>query len=143
MVLYAAPACAASLNNRPPAGAGGRLVLSRPGRSVARTRLLVLVGDVLELGIDDMIAATLGSMALVRGRSRTGVARGTRPTGLALRLQRLVHRLAELHRRLAERVGLVLDVLDILGLQGFLQPLERTLDLGLLGRAHLVAEVLQ
>src|SRR5476651_2699402 len=98
--------------------------------SVAGARLLVLVRDVLELGIDDFLA-----LCLVRGfRSAGG------PAG-RFGLLRLVHRLAQLHRGLGERVGLVLDVLDILALQRGLEGLKRAFDRRLLGRFDLVAEL--
>src|SRR5476651_364222 len=111
--------------------------LSSGSGSVAGARLLVLVCDVLELGVDDFLALRLVGCL----RSAGGTA--SRGACSCLGLLRLVHRLAQLHRGLGEDVGLVLDVLDVLGLQRGFQPLERRLDLGLLGGRNLVTEFLE
>src|SRR5579872_2931159 len=76
--------------------------------TAALGRLLVLVVvDLGELRVDDVILGwTLGGIAL----------------GL------LVHRLAQLHRGLCQRIGLGLDRLGVLALERLLQVADRILD---------------
>src|SRR5476651_1248592 len=109
--------------------------LSSGSGSVAGARLLVLVCDVLELGVDDFLA-----LRLVRSFRSAGGTAG-RGACSCLGLLCLVHRLAQLHRGLGEDVGLVLDVLDVLALQRGLEGLKRAFDRRLLGRFDLVAEL--
>src|SRR5471032_1895320 len=72
-------------------------------RSVLRRAALLVVVDLLEIGVDHLVvrlAAGRGTAA----RPAAALAR-TAWAGLAGALLRLVHRLAELHRELAERLG--------------------------------------
>src|SRR5689334_9343528 len=105
MTRYAAPTFRLPFNNSASRRSGRPLSLVLYTGS-ARACLLVLIGDVLELGIDDLLV--LRTVRGAPGRIAGG------PAGLPFGLLRLVHRLAQLHRRLGERVGLGLDVLDIL-----------------------------
>src|SRR5471030_2808646 len=113
--------------------------LSSGSGSVAGARLLVLVCDVLELGVDDFLA--LRPMGVIRRGFRSAGGTAGRGACSCLGLLRLVHRLAKLHRGLGEDVGLVLDVLDVLALQRGLEGLKRAFDRRLLGRFDLVAEL--
>src|SRR6185312_6362203 len=54
-------------------------------------------------------------------------------------LLRLVHRLAQLHRRLRQGLRLLLDIVGIVALQRFLQRRDRVLDGGAFARIDLVA----
>src|SRR4029077_12135628 len=116
----------------------GRPVCLRSCSGSAGARLLVLVGDVLELGVDDLVV-----LRLVRAAAGLAATRARPCTSLRVSLLGFVHRLAELHRRLGEVVRLGLDLLGILAGQRRLQRLEGPFDRGLLGRTDLVAELLE
>src|SRR5580658_6278404 len=95
-------------------------------------RLLLLFVDFLELGVDDLVIL----------RTATGM-RPTVPTWrwrlLRLRLLGLVHRLADLHRRLAEPVRGTLERLHIGPFHRRFHRRDRRLGLALLLGADLVA----
>src|SRR5580700_4875295 len=75
-----------------------------PVRS-SRFLVLLVVVDFSELGVDDIVLLGFGTAAAI----------ATTAAGLLLGL--LVHRLAELHRRLRQRVGLRGDRLRVATLQ--------------------------
>ena len=88
-----------------------------------RLLVLLVVVHLGELGVDDVF---------LRGRGRRASAR--RPVG-----RLLVHRLAELHRSLRQRVGLGRDRFGVVALQGFLEVGHGVLDRATLGVADLGA----
>src|SRR5688572_22046398 len=95
--------------------------------------VLLVVVDLGELRVDDIV--------LGRAGLRTGIAAartGAAGTGLIL-LRLRVHRLAELHRGLRERIGLGRDLLGVVALDGFLRGGERVLDRTAFGLADLGA----
>ena len=114
--------------SRPPACAGGRLLRSWTSGDQPEPVFLFL-----SVTSSNSASTTFSPFAsFAAAPARAGPRAGTR---LRVGLLGLVHRLAELHRGLGQRVGLGLDRLDVLACQRRLQPFERTLDLGLLGGA--------
>src|SRR5580700_2551371 len=103
-----------------------RLVAASNDQS-SRFFVLLVVVDLGELGIDDIVLLGFG----------TAAAFAIAAAGLLLGL--LVHRLAELHRRLGQCVGLGRDSLRIGALQGFLEVGQGGLDGASLGLADLGA----
>src|SRR5580700_8368513 len=97
---------------------------NNPVRS-SRFLVLLVVVDLGELGIDDIVLRGFGTAAAFAA------------AGLLLGL--LVHRLAELHRRLGQCVGLGRDGFRIGALQGFLEVGQGGLDGAPLGLANLGA----
>src|SRR5208282_6883826 len=91
----------------------------------SRFLVLLVVVDLGELGIDDVVLLAVGCTAVAVARLLLG--------GL------LVHRLAELHRGLCQRVGLGRDRGCIVALQGFLEVGHGVLDRATLGLADLRA----
>src|SRR5580700_348099 len=87
-----------------------RLVAASNDRS-SRFLVLLVVVDLGELGIDDIVFLGLGTAGAFAAAAAAGLLLG----GL------LVHRLAELHRRLGQGIGLGGDRLGIIALQGFLE----------------------
>src|SRR5260370_42542436 len=93
------------------------------------------------MGVDDLVMAGLawgaarGAAAIRGSGARAGGA-------LAGRRLRLVHRLAELHRELGERIGLGGDRAGIVAAGDGAQLGDRRLDRGLVGGGHLVAALL-
>src|SRR5262249_19117185 len=83
--------------------------------SRSSSRLLLVVVDLGVLGVDHIIL--LGATRLAARR---------RPAGAFL--LRLVHRLAELHGRLQQRIGLRLDGFRIVALESLLEVREPVLD---------------
>src|SRR3954452_8619392 len=94
-------------------------------------RLLAVVVDLLELGVDHTVAALL---------PRLLTARGSTPGRLGLGL---VHGLAKLHGDLRQGIGLGLDRLGILALKHTLEIGHRLFDRRLVGSGHLVAVFLE
>src|SRR5712692_8321436 len=90
-------------------------------RRSSRLLVLLVVVDLGELRVDDVFLLAAGAIAA--GSSTAGTAR---PALAFLRL--LVHRLAELHRGLCERVGLGGDRGRVVALQGLLEVGDRVLD---------------
>src|SRR6185437_6853841 len=95
----------------PQAGEGVRSGVPSP----LRRFMLLLVVDFLEIGVDHLVVArpvTAGALAaarsVIRGAAVAGPGSGPARSG-RLGLAGLVHRLAELHREGAERLGLGLD----------------------------------
>src|SRR6185369_9670167 len=103
--------------------------------SVTRSLTRFLVLHFGELGVDHV--------ALVLLAGRLGLARGLALRLLLLGLLRGIHLLAELLRRLAERLQLCLDLGLVLRLERALGVLHRGLDLFLLAGVELVAVVLE
>src|SRR5580704_13573395 len=101
-----------------------RLVAASNDRS-SRFLVLLVVVDLGELGINDIVLLGFGTAFAFAA------------AGLLLGL--LVHRLAELHRRLGQGVGLGRDRLRIGALQGFLEVGQGGLDGAPLGFADLGA----
>src|SRR5204863_8731835 len=100
-------------------------------RRRAESSALVLVVDLGEFRIDDLL------FGLAFGRAR---AFGLAPAGsLGLGLLRFVHRLAELHRRLGQRRGLLLHFVGITAFNGSLGVRDRGFDLRLDAGVDLVA----
>src|ERR1043166_488300 len=87
-----------------------------------RFLVLLVVVDLGELRVDDVL---LGAATRAAGAARAAVSAGAALRGL---FGLLVHRLAELHRSLRERIGLGLDRLGVVALHGLLQVGERVLD---------------
>src|SRR5262245_3131737 len=82
-----------------------------------RLLVLLVVVDLGELRVDDVLL--LAGRAIAAG---SGAAGTTGAAGAALAFLRLlVHRFAELHRGLRERVGLGGDSRRIVALEGFLE----------------------
>src|ERR1700730_7439497 len=102
-----------------------RLAATSNDRS-SRFLVLLVVVDFGELGIDDIVLRGFGTAAAFAAAAR-------------LLLGLLVHRLAELHRRLGQCVGLGRDDFRIGTLQGFLEVGQGGLDGAPLGLANLGA----
>src|SRR5215204_738163 len=110
--------------------------------SLSGTALLLIV-DFLEIGVNDLVVAGAAAASSAGARPRaagTGPGAALRPAGFLLRL---VHRLAELHRDLGQRLGLGLDLLDVLAAEHVLQGLDRALHGLSVGCGELVARLLQ
>src|SRR5271169_790089 len=80
---------------------------------LSRFLVLFVVVNFRELGVDDVLL-----LAFRAGALRTGTLGVTARRRLGLLL---IHRLAELHRSLRQRVGLRRDRLGVIALQGFLE----------------------
>src|SRR5258708_10752023 len=112
---------------------GNPIPVSRRPFSGLRRALLLVVVDFGELGVHDIVVR-LGRVPRAVGRSiRLGRAF----------LLRLVHRLAELHRSLRQRLGLGLDALDVVGLDRFLQRGDGIFDVGPFCRVDVAAMLAQ
>src|SRR5260370_9060901 len=102
--------------------------------------MLLRVVDFLEIGVAPLVVARLAVTAGRGAIARTGTgARAGRAVAAGRRRLRLVHRLAELHRELGERIGLGDDRGGVLTGGGGAQFGDRRLDRALLGFRHLVA----
>src|SRR5690606_9283335 len=101
-------------------------------RAPAIAPALVVVVDLRELGVDDLLVARL---AVAPGGA--GARRGRRLLLL------LVERLAELHRRLGQRLGLGLDRVGVAAVERGAGLGDRAFDLGLQRRVDLVAMLLE
>src|SRR6202051_3634260 len=116
----------------PPVWRGGvlicRLVAASNDRS-SRFLVLLVVVDLGELGIDDIVLLGFGTAA--------AFAAAAAAAGLLLGL--LVHRLAELHRRLGQCVGLGGDGVRVGALQGLLEIGQGGLDCAPVGLADFCA----
>src|SRR5712691_9134156 len=88
-----------------------------------RLLVLLVVVDLGELRVDDVLLGTTAGRA--PRAARAAVSAGAALRGL---FGLLVHRLAELHRGLRERIGLGLDRLGVVALYGLLQVGEGVLD---------------
>src|SRR4029077_11789038 len=111
-----------------------------------RRFVLLLVVDFLEIGVDHLVVrlAARGARAGTGTPTSPGAAGGAAAVtgmGVARRLGLLVHRLAELHRKLGERLGLGGDRRDVVAGQHLAQFRDRRLERRLLGSRHLVAAV--
>src|SRR5215470_4101865 len=102
-------------------GIDGSIATAQPASG--RLFVLLVVVDLGELRVDNVLVLAAG--ALTAGCA-VGTTRAARRRGLFLRL--LVHRLAELHRSLRQRVGLGRDRLGVGALQGLLEVGQRVLD---------------
>src|SRR5262245_39602826 len=88
-----------------------------------RLFVLLVVVDLGELRVDDVLVLAAGTLA-AGSAARTAGTIGT-AAGRRLFLRLLVHRLAELHRSLRQRIGLGRDRLRVGALQGLLEIGER------------------
>src|SRR3982750_2408686 len=102
----------------------------------AETSARLLVFDLGELGVDDVLV-------FLAGFARRAAARLLLAGALRPRLLLRGHLLAELLRRLRERLALRLDLVLVLRLEDAFRVLDRRLDLFLLGGVDLVAVLLQ
>src|SRR5262249_27296073 len=106
--------------------APGGLVAIENGIAKASPRLgrlfvLLVVVDLGEFRVDDVLVLAAGAIAAGRSAARTARRRGTF-------LSLLVHRLAELHRGLRQRIGLGRDRRGVVALERFLEVGHRILD---------------
>src|SRR5207302_7477957 len=114
-----------------------RRVASTQGRRErARSSCGLAASDLLELGVDDVLAAALTRRRLAAAVVAFGAAR---PRGT----RRGVHRLADLLQAALEVVVGTLDGVLVAGGDGVAHRLDLALDVGADIRRHLVAGVLQ
>src|SRR5262245_18443637 len=104
-------------------GIDGSIATAQPASG--RLFVLLVVVDLGELRVDDVLVLAAGTLAPGSAARTARTARAAR-SGLFLRL--LVHRLAQLHRSLRQRIGLGRDRLRVGALQGLLEIGERVLD---------------
>ena len=101
--------------------------------------LLVVVNDGVVRVVVLLAVAALGAVAALAVRVTARVCARL----AALRVGLLVHLLAELVEHLRQRLGRGLDGCGVAALEGLLELVELALDLGLLGRVDLVAQLLE
>src|SRR5438105_4484235 len=103
-----------------------------------RGAALLVVVDLLEIRVDDLVAAAARTARGWSAGGRTAVA-----TAGLLRLLRLVERLADFHRGLCQGLGLGLDLPGVVGAESVLQCLDRLLHGVAIGFSDLVSRFAQ
>src|SRR6185437_4281996 len=98
------------------------------GVGLRRPLVLLVVVDLGELRVDHIVLLVPAGTAGLAARRRAGAALGL-----------LVHRLAELHRHLRERIGLGRDGLRVVALEGLLEVRHGVLDRAAIALADLRA----